>query len=143
MQKTIKVNGSWQGGYRVDLMAGKHKMIIDQPPSGGGKDEGPTSMEVLLFALGGCLGAMAAIIAKQERIDLRGFDVDIEGDADYDKLMGKTEQGRVGFTEIRVSVDIDADLTDEEKQDFFHRVDSRCPVSDNLINNTTIKFDLK
>lgn len=143
MKKTVKVNGSWQGGYRIDLAAGMHKIIIDQPPSGGGRDEGPSPLQVFLFALGGCLGAVGAIIAKQERIDLRGFDVEIEGDVDYDFLMGKTKEGRAGFTEIRVVVDIDADMSDEEKQDFLHRIDSRCPISDNMINNTTVKFDLK
>jgi uncharacterized OsmC-like protein len=143
MEKTLKATGSWQGGFRVDLQAGNHKIIIDQPQSGGGNDEGPNSLDALLFSLGGCLGTMAVIIAKQERINLRGFDMEIEGDYDSDNLMGKTTEGRAGFTEIRVNVNIDADLTDEEKQEFFHKVDSRCPTSDNLMNVTPIVFSLK
>jgi len=143
MKRTLKTTGTWQGGFRVDLQAGNHKIIIDQPQSGGGNDEGPNSLDALLFSLGGCLGTMAVIIAKQERINLRGFDMEIEGDYDSDNLMGKTTEGRAGFTEIRVKVNIDADLTDEEKQDFFHKVDSRCPTSDNLMNATPIVFRLK
>lgn len=143
MLSTIKVQGSWISGYRSDVKGEDHLLIIDQPEAGGGKNEGPNPLEVFLFALGGCLGTIAAIIAKQERIKLHGFETEIEGDVDKAFLMGKTEEGRAGFTEIRVSVKIDADMTDEEKQAFFKRVDARCPISDNMINNTNIVFDVK
>jgi putative redox protein len=100
-------------------------------------------LEVFLFALGGCLGTVASIVANQERIKLRKFDIAIEGDLDTDFLMGKTKEGRAGFTEIRLAVDIDADMTDEEKKEFFEKVDSRCPISDNTIKETKIVFDVR
>ena len=143
MISTIKVTGSWKGGYRTDIKAGDHVMIIDQPESGGGKNEGPNPLEVFLAALGGCLGTIAAIIARQERIDLRGFEVSVEGDLDKAYLLGKTEEGCAGFTEIRATVKIDADMTDEEKKEFFERVDCRCPISDNIIKNTKVVFDIE
>jgi uncharacterized OsmC-like protein len=96
-----------------------------------------------LVALGGCLGTIAAIIAKQERIDLRGFSAAVEADLDTDFLMGKTTEGRPGFTEIRVSVEIDADMTTEEKEAFLHKVDARCPISDNLVNGAKVVFEVK
>jgi len=143
MLSTIKVNGTWMGGYRVDVKGTDHVVIIDQPEAGGGKNEGPNPLEVFLFALAGCLGTVAAIAAKQERIELRGFEIEIEGDLDKAYLMGNTTEGRAGFTEIRVVVNIDADLSEEEKQAFFKRVDARCPISDNMIKNTNIVFDVK
>ena len=143
MKKTVKVNASLGKGYRVDLQAGRHSMIIDQPESGGGEDQGPNPLDVLLFALGGCLSTVAVIKAKQERIELRGFGLEIEGDIDMAYLMGKTTEGRSGFTEVRVNAIIDADMTDEEKRVFFDQVHARCPASDNLINNTKIAFDIK
>jgi uncharacterized OsmC-like protein len=143
MSKTVKVNADWKGAMRVDAKASGHTVIIDQPESMGGKNAGANPLEVFLIALGGCLGNVAAIIANQERINLKKFDVAIEGDIDVDFLLGKTKEGRAGFTEIRMFVDIDADLTDEEKQAFFERVDSRCPVSDNLINETKVVFNVK
>jgi len=142
MNSTMKVNGTWKSGFRVDVNSGDHSLIIDQPESSGGKDEGPNSLEVLLFALAGCLGTVAAIIAKQERIELRSFELEIEGDIDKSFTMGKTDEGRAGFTEIRVKAMIDADLDDAEKLAFLERVDSRCPTSDNLINQSNILFEL-
>ena len=143
MQKTVKINSTWKGGMRIDVQARDHSMVVDQPAAMGGKDEGPNPLEYQLFALGGCLGTIAAIIAKQERIDLRGFSAAVEGDLDTDFLMGKTTEGQPGFTEIRVTVEIDADMTAEEKEAFFHRVDARCPISDNLVNNAKVVFDVK
>jgi len=143
MKSTMKLKATWKGGYRTDVQAGNHLVIIDQPVPFGGKDEGPDPLTAFLSALGGCLGTIAAIAAKQERIKLNGIDIEIEGDIDKAFLMGKTEEGRAGFTEIRVKVNIDADMTDEEKQDFFARVDARCPISDNMAHNTKLAFSLK
>lgn len=144
MAKKIKTHATWMGGMRVDAQARDHTVIIDQPQGMGGKDEGANPMEIQLFALGGCLGTVAAIIANQERIDLQSFEVDIEGDFDSNYLLGKTTEGRAGFTEIRVSVKIEADgLSDEDKKDFLDRVDARCPITDNLVDKTDVVFTLK
>jgi len=143
MISTVKIKGALRDGYRVDIQGAGHQLIIDQPENAGGKDKGPNPLAVFLYALAGCLGAISAIIAKQERIELRGVDIDIEGDIDKAFLMGKTEEGRAGFNEIRVSVNIDADMNAEEKQTFLERVDARCPISDNMMNNTKIVFDVK
>ncbi len=143
MQKTITINSTWMGGMRIDVQARDHMLIVDQPDGMGGKDEGPNPLEYQLVALGGCMGTIAAIIAKQERIDLRGFSAAVEGDLDTDFLMGKTTEGQAGFTEIRVAVEIDADMTAEEKQAFLHRVDARCPISDNLMNGSKVVFEVK
>ncbi len=140
MKKTVKVSSTLKQGMRVDAQARDHVVIIDQAESGGGQDAGPNPLEYFFFALGGCLGTIAAIVARQEKIDLRGFSVDIEADIDTAFLMGKTEEGRAGFTEVRVAVDIDADMTEAEKQVFFHKVDARCPISDNMVNDTKIVF---
>jgi len=142
MVSTIKVSGTWKGGYRVDVQAGDHVIIVDQPEAGGGKNEGANPLEIFLTALASCLGTIAAIIARQDRIELRGFEVSVEGDLDKAYLLGKTEEGCAGFTELRAKVNIDADMTDEEKKAFFERVDCRCPISDNIVKNTKVVYDV-
>ncbi len=143
MKKIVKVNATWKGGMQVDAETANHSVTIDQPEGMGGKDLGASPMDFLLFALGGCLGTVAAIIADQERIELRGFSVALEGEYETDYLLGKTKDGRAGFTEINVAVQIDADLTLEEKQAFFEKVHSRCPVTDNLTHHSKLVFEVK
>jgi len=127
-------------GMQLEVNAGRHTLFVDQPVSGGGSDTGPNPLEYLQFALSGCLGTIARIVARQRQIDLRGFTVTIEGDLDLDVLMGKSSENRSGFTGLKAVVDIDADLTHEEKVDFMEEVDRRCPISDNLHAVTPVKM---
>lgn len=64
---------------------------------------------------------------------------EIEADFDTDRLMGKATENRAGFSEVRLKVDIDADLSQEQKQTFLEEIERRCPIADNLINGTMIK----
>jgi len=139
LMKTVNVLTKWAHDLQVEAKAGKHTIIVDQPPT----DEGPSPMHYQLIALGGCLGTVAAIVARQERIDLRGFSVEFEGDYDPDFLFGRTTEGRAGFTEIRANFTIDADMTEDEKMAYIEKVEARCPISDNLANSTPIKVVLK
>lgn len=69
---------------------------------------------------------------------IKSIKVDVEGDIDKDFLMGLTDQGRSGFTEIRSFVDIDADMTTQEKEDFIQEIAKRCPVADNILNISSV-----
>ena len=87
MVKTVKVDSTWKGGMRIDVTAGGHTLIVDQPEGMGGKDEGATPLQYELVSLGGCLGTIALIIAKPERINLKALSVDVAGDIDTDYFM--------------------------------------------------------
>ena len=116
-----------------------HPFIIDQPKAGGGNDEGPNPLEVFLATLPACICAIGRIIANQKRINLRGIDASVEGDIDKDFLLGKTQEGRSGFTEIRSFVTIDAEMTKEEKDEFLKEIELRCPIADNMAQTTVLK----
>lgn len=105
----------------------------------GGNDEGPNPLEVFLSTLPACICAIGRIIAMQRRIKLHGIHVEVEGDIDKDFLLGKTKEGRAGFTEIRRFVSIDADLASEEKEAFLHDVETRCPIADNMSQKSVVK----
>jgi uncharacterized OsmC-like protein len=105
----------------------------------GGNDEGPNPLEIFLTSLPACICAIGRIIANQRRIKLRGIEVEVEGDIDKDFLMGKTTEGRAGFTEIRSFVHIDADMTKAEKEAFLKDIALRCPIADNMIYTSTLK----
>ncbi len=62
----------------------------------------------------------------------------MEGNIDKDFLLGKTQEGRAGFTELRLFVTVDAPMSQEEKEAFIHDVEKRCPVADNISNTTKI-----
>ncbi|MDK2857723.1 MAG: hypothetical protein PWQ29_126 [Verrucomicrobiota bacterium] len=138
--KTVKVEAVLDQKFKLESDIHGHRVVVDQPPAGGGTDAGPTPLDYLLVSLAGCIGTMSRIVAMQKKITLRGMNVTVEGDINTDGLLGKSSDDPVGFKEIRVIADIDADMSAEEKKNFLHEVDARCPVSFNLLNNTSIRI---
>jgi len=138
---TVKINANMGSGFRTEIGC-SHPFVIDQPKMAGGTDEGPNPLEIFLSSLPACICAIGRIIAMQRKIDLRGIQVEVEGDIDKDFLMGKTQEGRSGFTEIRSMVKIDADMSDEEKNSFLHEIEMRCPIADNMANKSVLKAEV-
>ncbi|MFA6619124.1 MAG: OsmC family protein [Candidatus Neomarinimicrobiota bacterium] len=139
---TMKVSGEMGKGFKTTIHCSQD-FIIDQPAAMGGEGLGPNPMEVFLSTLPACICAIGRIISNQERLGVNAISVEVEGDIDKDVLLGKTEEGRAGFTEIRALVDIDADMTTEEKEAFLEKITKRCPIADNIINTTVVKETVK
>lgn len=141
-KKTVVVESTLNEKFVIESDIRGHRIIIDQPTNAGGNDTGPTPLELLFASLAGCIGSIGRIVAMQKRIELRGLRIKVEGSLDTDGLLGKPIDGRIGFEGITVSVDVDADMSAEEKEAFIHEVDRRCPVSENLINATPVNVKL-
>lgn len=138
--KHITVDARQLNGFTIESTTRNHKVIIDQPEAGGGQNCGPNPLEYLFFSLAGCVITIGQIIAKQRRLPVRNISVRIEGELDGDVLMGKSTEQRPGFTGIQVITTIDADMTQEEKEQFLRDIDARCPISDNIHNLTPVEF---
>jgi putative redox protein len=140
--KTVGVEAKLGEKFKIEVKAGDHVMYIDQPKAGGGTDAGATPLEYLFASLAGCFGTVARIVAIQKRIKLNGMGIKVEGDVDLETLLGKSKENRAGFTGIRIIINIDADMSKDEKQAFIHEVESRCPVSDNIANITPLTIEI-
>jgi putative redox protein len=141
--KNVAVEAKITDGFTIETKARSHTLYIDQPEAGGGKDAGPTPLEYLFFSLAGCIAAIGKIMVKQRGLELRGMEVKVEGDLDTAVLLGKSDDGRPGFRDVKVIAKIDADMTDEEKMKFLEEIDARCPISDNIKNSTSCVFELE
>jgi putative redox protein len=141
-KKTVVVESKLNEKFVIESEVRGHKILIDQPANAAGTDTGPTPLELLFASLAGCIGTIGRIVAMQQRIALRGMAIKVEGDLDTDGLLGKPIDGRTGFEGIVISVEVDADMTDAEKEAFIHAVDARCPVSENLLNATPVSIQL-
>ncbi len=140
--KRVKVSGIQDDSFRMEVTAGNHTLVVDQPRPMGGVDSGPNPLEYFLVSLAGCIGAIGRIIANQRKMDVKGFRVDVDGELNTDNLLGISSEQRAGFTSIKVSVHIDAEMTEEEKASYLSEVDSRCPISDNICNPSNVSFEL-
>jgi putative redox protein len=140
--KTISVEAKLDEKFKIEVKAGEHLMVVDQPKAGGGTDAGATPLEYLFASLAGCIGTVARIVAMQKRIPLNGMNMKVEGAFDLETLLGKSKENRAGFAGIKVMLHIDADMTKQEKEDFIQEVERRCPVSDNIANITPVVIEV-
>jgi len=137
--KHVAVEAHLGERFKIESKIGDHTLYVDQPKTGGGEDAGPTPLEYFFLSLAGCIGTIARIAAKQKRIALRSMDVKVEGDLDVEGLMGRNPEAPVGFAGITVTVKMDADMSQAEKEAFAHEVDRRCPVSANIHDVTPMR----
>lgn len=76
MQTSLK----WAGGAAfVGLSSGGHKVVIDGPPEGGGRDLGPRPMEMILLGLGACSSYDVVSILKKARQEVSSVEIDVDG----------------------------------------------------------------
>lgn len=136
---TFKATATLQDNYRVEVAARSHKLIIDEPASLGGTDEGANPVEVLLGALGACQSIVARTYAKQFDIDLQDFWVELEGDIDTDGFLGKSDV-RPGFSDIRYTFHIQTTAPDERVQAFIKHLEAHCPVGDTIANVVNVSL---
>jgi len=136
--KKVHIETKLDRKFKIESNIRNHVVYIDQPKESGGEDTGPTPLEYLLFSLAGCIASIGRIIANQKHIDLKSMEVKVEGELDVETLLGKSKKNRAGFKAIKADVKIDAPMSLEEKRQFLHEIDMRCPVSDNLINQTSV-----
>jgi uncharacterized OsmC-like protein len=128
---TSTVVWSGEGVRSVAYINGK-KIIIDEPHSLGGTDQGPSPVELVLAALGGCLNVLISSLAKKHGVELRGSKVYVEGDLDPNGFLEKDPKVRPGFQEIRYRIDIDAFSHPERIEALIQHVERVCPLKDIL-----------
>ncbi len=87
---TFQSDVSWSGeGVRSIAQIGDRQVVIDEPKSLGGTDQGPNPVEYLLAALGGCISILVSMFADRHKVELKGVKVHVEGDLDPDGFMKK------------------------------------------------------
>ncbi|SEP13635.1 Uncharacterized OsmC-related protein [Halogranum amylolyticum] len=135
---TFDISASAESPTKTRVSTRGFEFIVDEPPTLGGSDEGPNPVEFLLGALAGCMNVTAHQVAREMNLDVRDLEITIDGDLNPAKFMGKSDESRAGYEEIRVDIAADVDATDETIQTWLSMVEERCPVSDNLTNGTPL-----
>jgi putative redox protein len=113
----VAATGSTKPAYRVDLSAGAHQLVADEPASTGGGDLGPTPLGLLLGELAACTATTLRMYADRHDWALASIDVGVRYDVD--------DEGR-GAIERMITVPVD--VTAEQR----HRladIAERTPVT--------------
>jgi len=69
--------GSADPDYHVDIRAGAHQLVADEPVAGGGGDTGPSPFDLLIGALAACTAITLRMYAEHQGWPLAGVDVEL------------------------------------------------------------------
>lgn len=115
---------------------------MDEPPVLCGNNLGANPVEYLLAALSGCLTTSMVAHAAARGIELKQVRSSYEGDIDLRGFLGLSEEVPVGYGEIRVSFEIDADLTKEQKEELVKMAQKYSPVYNTLTRSVPVRVQL-
>jgi len=129
------VKTKWANKMAFDSQIDNHTIRID---TGGemGDDTGPSPKKLLLASLAGCTGMDVVSLLKKMRVDITGFEIDIDADL--------TEEHPIVYSEIRLVYRFygtDLDKTKVEKAVKLSQ-ERYCGVSEMLRKNSPINYTI-
>ena len=114
----------------------------DHPEIFASEDNGVTPVEYVLVALASCLTAGVAAVAQNREIQLRSVSATIEGGMDVRGILGADSDVRNGFSDIKVTYDIDADASPDEIKALVAQSQKRSAVYDIITNPTNVSVEV-
>ena len=144
---TNKVHTVMQGQYRSWSYVGIHNpVIVDEPLHLFGENTAPAPGEIVLSALGGCLGVGITAVATHRQVKLSKLEIFLEGDIGNPAAWGAggadMKPGQMGFQAIRVKVLIEGDATREELDDIVSHANYYSPVANTMRNPIAFSIGL-
>ncbi|HVX22336.1 MAG TPA: OsmC family protein [Acidimicrobiales bacterium] len=114
----------------------------DHPEVFSAEDHGPTPVELLLVSLASCLTAGVAAVAQNREIQLRSVTATVEGDMDVRGILGVDPEVRNGFSQIRVTYQVDADASRADIEALVAQSQKRSAVYDVVTNPTRVTVEV-
>lgn len=132
---TLVADGSLDGAdMTCSVQTGQALVQAGLHPATGGDGLGACSGDMLLQALVACAGVTLRAVATSMGLDVHGATVHAEGDLDFSGTLGVDKGAPVGFTDIRLTVDLgpDSALSDDERATLLRLTERYCVVLQTL-----------
>lgn len=101
------LNTEWNGNMQFEASVNGHSLIMDAKEESGGMNAGPRPKELMLAALAGCTGMDVVAILKKMRVDLKGFNVNVEAEL--------TEAHPKHYESMHIIYEFEGDNLEEDK----------------------------
>lgn len=142
-KQSMKVKLVKSGPLKVDVKAGKHKLIFDEDKALGGTGEGPAPSQMLLGAIGGCMLNTMQTWSNLLKIKFNGAEITVKGTLDARGFLGIDEEIPAGFQNIEIEIAIDSEEEPEKIQELVEAVEKHCPVYNTVLNSPKMNVALK
>jgi len=115
---------------------------VDEPPVLCGLDLGANPVEYLLVALSGCLTTTLIAHAAARGIEIRKVESRYEGDLDLRGFLGMSDDVPVGYQKIGVYFKIDADVSEDRKEELIRMAQKHSPVYNTITKPIPVSVQL-
>jgi len=137
----VVVRETGEGKFQNLVIAGRHRLIADEPAAAGGLDTGPNPYDYLSIALGACTAMTLRVYAEQKKLALGRVAVEVRHGkvaADHCADCSEVAEGRSGKIDrferiIRIEGKIDAGLGAK-----IVEIADKCPVHRTLKSTPAI-----
>ncbi len=137
----IVVMETGTGKFQNVVVAGRHRLLADEPASMGGLDSGPSPYDYLAAALGACTSMTLRLYADHNNLPLGRFTVSIrhgKRPAGHCEDCGEVVAGRTGSIdrfERTIAVEGGADAATADK---LVEIAGKCPVHRTLATRSAV-----
>jgi putative redox protein len=114
----------------VNVTAGRHQLIADEPADHGGRDAGPSPYDLVLAGLGACSAITLRMYADRKQLTIRSLEINLSFHKEGERHV------------IRRIVHLDADLTPEQRARFADIIE-RTPVTLTLKSGSDIRTEFR
>ncbi|WP_298881010.1 OsmC family protein [uncultured Polaribacter sp.] len=120
--------------YLAEVKTRNHYLTIDEPVASGGDDNGPTPVEYLLTAIGGCVSITLRMYAERKGWDVGKITVNV-----YQKEK-QTSEGIKKWLEEEIS--FEKEITEDQRKR-LQIIAGKCPVAKMVKGETEIKSSIQ
>ena len=147
-KRTQKVEGTWlweaagpQFRAEVNFEGGKLTMESDQPRNmgGGGARTGP--LHYCFFGLAACYTSSFAAAAAQMGVSLRKLTARLEGDLNFSRVFGLSQEPVM--EEVRIALEVESDAPPEKLKEVERLAYQKCPAVYALTQPVKLKTRLE
>jgi len=128
----LSAEGRLGEGVACSLETGKAIAEAGLHPLAGGDGTQLCSGDMLLEALVACAGVTLKAVATALGIEVRSGTVKASGTLDFRGTLGVSKEAPVGFKDVRLAFEIDADATEEQLASLIKLTERYCVVYQTL-----------
>lgn len=136
---TVRAAGRASAGLGFTVESRRGPIEAGPHAATGGEDTQANAEEMLLEALIACSGVTLQSVATAWGVELRTARIVAEGDVDLRGTLAISKEAPVGFREIRLKFELDADASSEKLDKMVEVVERYCVVLQTLLQPTAIK----
>jgi uncharacterized OsmC-like protein len=114
----------------------------DHPAVLVGRDQGPTPVEFLLYALAACITAGIGNIAAARGITLTRVESTVEGDIDLQGVLGMSDEVRNGYQQVHMRISVEGDASPQQLRELVEQSRARSAVYDVLTAGVPVTVEV-